>query len=206
MLKTRKNLTEQSLASFIRKRTKQLGGSGMAFPPIVSFGSSSAEIHHKPSKKKIARNNFLMLDFGVKVADFCSDFTRTLFIGKPTKLHEKIYNTVLRAQLAAIIKVKAGNYGDEVDHAARRIINHAGFGKLYNHGTGHGVTEKIHDLPNFKPNSGDVIRAGDVVTVEPGIYLPHRFGVRIEDMIIVNNKPKILSKVPRGFRDVIIKE
>jgi len=203
--KPERNLTEKSLASFIKRRAKELGAQGMAFPPIVSFGESSAEIHHKPNHTRIGKNNFLMLDYGVKVQGFCSDFTRTLFLGTPTKQQAQIYNIVLTAQAAAIKKLAVGKTGDEIDFAARHVINKAGFGKLYNHGTGHGVTQKIHDLPNFKPSSGDVIRQGHIVTIEPGIYLPKKYGIRIEDMVIVSHKSKILSKVPKDFKSMIIK-
>jgi Xaa-Pro aminopeptidase len=205
ILRSQKNLTEIQLANFIKPQAKKLGGQGMAFPPIVSFGRSAVEIHHKPGKTKIGKNNFLMFDYGVKVNGFCSDFTRTLFLGKPTKQDEKIYNIVLQAQLAAIKKVAPGKFGDEVDFAARHIINQKGFGKFYVHGTGHGVTKKIHDLPNFKPNSGDLIRRGDIVTVEPGIYLPGKSGIRIEDMILVSQTPKVFSKVPKNFGSMVIK-
>jgi Xaa-Pro aminopeptidase len=205
LLKSSKDLTEIRVASEIKKLAKKFGASGMAFPPIVSFGKNAVEIHHKPAKNKIGKNNFLMLDFGVKVSGYCSDFTRTLFLGTPNKFQEKIYNIVLRSQLAAIKKVSLGNYGDEVDFAARSIINHAGYGKNYIHGTGHGVTKQIHDLPNFKASSGDIIKKDDIVTIEPGIYLPKKFGIRIEDMIHVTKNPKILSKVPKDFQSMIIK-
>src|SRR3989338_7275937 len=105
-LKTQKNLTELSLARQIKKHSNQMGASGMAFPPIVSFGRNATEIHHKPNKTKIGKNNFLMLDYGVKVNGYCSDFTRTLFLGTPNKFHEKIYNIVLKSQLATIKKIK----------------------------------------------------------------------------------------------------
>ncbi|MEJ0021891.1 MAG: M24 family metallopeptidase [Candidatus Doudnabacteria bacterium] len=205
ILRSHKSATEISLANKIRSLAKKLGSDGMAFPPIVSFGSSSAEIHHKPSKKKIGKNNFLMLDYGVKVHGYCSDFTRTLFIGRPNKLHEKIYEIVLRAQLAAIKKVAQGKFGDEIDFAARHIINQAGFGKNYIHGTGHGVGKKIHEAPNFKATSGDIIIKNDVVTIEPGIYLPNRFGVRIEDMVLVSKKSTLFSGIPKDFKSMIVK-
>lgn len=204
ILKSGKSQTEIQIAQKIKQLAKKFGGSGLAFPPIVSFGRSAVEIHHKPGKNKIGRNNFLMLDYGVKVNDFCSDFTRTLFIGKPTKLHEKIYNVVLRAQLTAIRKVASGKSGDEIDFAARHVINQTGLGKFYIHGTGHGVGKKIHESPSFKANSGDVVKKNDIVTIEPGIYLPNKFGVRIEDMILVSNHPKVFSKVPKDFKSMII--
>ncbi len=205
ILKSKSVQTEISLANFIKRRAKKLGAEGMAFSPIVSFGTGSVEIHHKPSKKKIGKNNFLMLDFGVKVSQYCSDFTRTIFLGRPTQEHEKIYNIVLKSQQAAIKKISIGETGDVIDFSARHIINLSGYGKFYNHGTGHGVTKKIHDLPNFKPSSGDVIHKNDIVTVEPGIYLPKKFGIRIEDMVLVTNKPKVLSSVPTDFKSMIVK-
>ena len=146
-----------------------------------------------------------MLDYGVKVNGYCSDFTRTLFIGWPNKFQEKIYNIVLQAQLAAIKQIAPDKSGDEIDFSARHIINQAGFGKNYIHGTGHGVGKKIHEAPSFKANSGDIIRKNVVVTIEPGIYLPGKFGVRIEDMILVGNKQKIFSRVPKNFKSMIIK-
>jgi Xaa-Pro aminopeptidase len=203
-LKSERGLTEIKLADQIKSLAKKMGAQGLAFPSIVSFGKSSVEIHHKPGNQKIGKNNFLMFDFGVKINGYCSDFTRTLFLGTPTKYQEKIYNIVLQSQLAAIKKLSVGKLGDEIDFAARHIINQAGFGKYYVHGSGHGVTKKIHDLPNFKPNSGDIIHKDDIVTVEPGIYLPHKFGVRIEDMVLMSDKPKIFSEIPKDFQSMII--
>ena len=110
----------------------------------------------------------------------------------------------MKSQLAAIKKIAVGRPADEIDFTARHIINQAGFGKFYIHGTGHGVGKKIHETPNFKPNSGDVVRKNDIVTVEPGIYLPRKFGIRIEDMIIVSSKPQIFSKIPKDFGSMII--
>ncbi|HTL39676.1 MAG TPA: M24 family metallopeptidase [Methylomirabilota bacterium] len=203
ILRTRKNLTELTLARFIRRRAKQLGAEGQAFPPIVAFGKNSSEIHHFAGSTKIGKNNFLMFDYGVKVNGYCSDFTRTIFLGKPTKFHEKIYNIVLKAQKAAIKKVKSNAISGKVDFTARTIITRSGYATRFNHGTGHGVGKKIHELPNFKPNTQDRIEKNTVVTVEPGIYLPGKFGVRIEDMILVGPN-KIYSKIPKDFQSMII--
>ena len=184
----------------------------MSFPPIVAFGKNSSEIHHWASKSKIGKNSFLMFDFGVKINGWCTDFTRTIFLGRPTKLHENIYNTVLRAQLAGIKSVKIGKLGDEIDFASRHIINVSELGKFFTHGNGHGVGRKIHERPSFKINSGDIVKKNDVVTIEPGIYLPGRqaglpekFGVRIEDMVLVTSQPKVYSKIPKDFRSMIVK-
>lgn len=196
--------TERQLATHIRRLAKNLGASGMAFPPIVSYGPSSAEIHHKPGDKKIDRNNFLMLDYGVKVSGYCSDFTRTLFIGSPSKYQEKTYNLVLKAELASLKKVKIGAACAEIDLVGRNIIAAAGLARHYNHLAGHGVGRLIHELPSFSPTSPALLEAGTVMTVEPGIYLPGKFGIRIEDMILVAATPKVFSKVPKDFRHMIV--
>jgi Xaa-Pro aminopeptidase len=206
--KSKYKLTEVDLSREIKKLAKKLGASGMAFPPIVSFGSNSAEIHHSPSRRIIGRNNFLMLDYGVRVNGWCCDFTRTLFLGQPNKFHEKIYNLVLKAQLAALKKVKLGAHCAEVDLTARNIIAKAGLARYYNHFTGHAVGRKIHELPGFTPHSPSTLKPQTsplVMTVEPGIYLPEKFGVRIEDMVWVGKNPRVLSQVPKDFKSMIIK-
>lgn len=205
MLKTPGRFTEKDLERKIKKLARQMGARGMAFPPIVSSGKSSAEIHHQPANIKIGKNNFLMLDYGVKVNDYCSDFTRTLFLGRPNKYHEKVYNAVLRAQQAALKRVKSNAVCAEVDLAARNVIAKAGFAQYYNHSTGHAVGKQIHEAPGFKPASDETLSPNLIMTVEPGIYLPRKFGVRIEDMIVVSKKPKVLSKVPKDFKSMIIK-
>lgn len=204
MLKTEKKLTELTVSYKIRKLASSMGATGMAFPAIVAYGKNSSEIHHFATNKKIGKNNFLMLDYGVKVKGYCSDFTRTVFLGTPNKFHENIYNIVLKSQLAAIRKVSIGTNSDEIDFAARHIINQAGFGKYFTHGTGHGVGRKIHESPSLKINTNDKVTKNSVVTVEPGIYLPNKFGIRIEDMILVTNKPKVFSKIPKDFQSIII--
>ena len=217
ILRSGHKLTELDLSRQIKKLAKNLGAQGLAFPPIVSFGSSSAEIHHQPAKKKIGRNNFLMLDYGVKVNGYCSDFTRTLFLGSPNKFQEKIYNLVLKAQLAGLKKVSArggsasggkiGAHCAEVDLVARNVIAKAHFARYYNHFTGHAIGHKIHELPGFTPTSPSTLSASHcplIMTVEPGIYLPGKFGVRIEDMVWVGKKPRVLSQVPKDFKSMVV--
>ncbi|MBX4191467.1 MAG: M24 family metallopeptidase [Candidatus Doudnabacteria bacterium] len=209
MLRQRKNPTELEVVQEIKKLAKKFGADGMAWnspsPALVGFGSGAADIHHKASTKKIGNNNFLMLDYGVKVKGFCSDFTRTIFIGTPTKLHEGIYNFVFYSHKAATEKIFIGQSGDVIDFTARHIINQSGFGKTFAHTTGHGVGKKIHEAPSIGPSSKDILKKDDVITIEPGIYLPKKFGVRIEDMILVTDKPKVFSKIPKDFKSMIIK-
>jgi len=204
ILKTSKNLTELDLARRIKKLGKTMNAPQMAFPPIVAFGPNASEIHHEPTNKLIGRSNFLMLDYGVKIHGFCSDFTRTLFIGNPNQLEKKIYNLVLKSQLAAIEKIKPKVSAGLIDNIARGIIDRAGYKKSFLHTTGHGLGEKIHQKPRLGPNSKHILAPGSIVTVEPGIYLPGKFGVRIEDMILVSHKPKIFSKIPKDFKSMII--
>lgn len=208
ILKAERNITEHDLARFIRGRARELGASGMAFPPIVAFGQGSSEIHHFATNKKIGRNSFLMLDYGVKVNGFCTDFTRTLFLGKPNKLQTKIYNIVLRAQLAAIKQVRIGADCASIDLTARNIIAKDGYARNFPHTTGHGVGLKIHETPSISaasPSTLSALRSPLVITIEPGIYLPGKFGVRIEDMILVGKKSIVFSKVPKDWKSMIIK-
>ncbi|HEV8601304.1 MAG TPA: aminopeptidase P family protein [Patescibacteria group bacterium] len=197
-------LTEADLAFQIEKFGKDKGADEVAFDSIVAFGPNAAAPHHLASKQKIGRNNFLLLDFGMKVTGYHSDFTRTLFIGIPNSAQAKIYETVLQAQKLALAKVKIGQRASAVDKAARDHITKAGFGKLFTHNTGHGVGLEIHELPNFSPNSDAVLKKDMVVTVEPGIYVAGKGGVRIEDMIQVG-KNSVLSEIPTDFKSMLIK-
>ena len=202
----KKGITEMDLALEIERFGKKQGADGLAFDPIIAFGPSAAAPHHFSSNKKIGRNNFLLLDFGMLVRGYHSDFTRTLFLGLPNKLQEQVYNTVFEAQLVAVDQVRAGNYASRVDKKARDLIDGVGFGDKFTHNTGHGVGLAIHELPNFSSNSKDLLQDGMIVTVEPGIYLEKKFGVRIEDMVIVKKQsPTVLSKVPKDLKSMIIK-
>ena len=203
----REEFTEAAVALEMERYAKKLGADGMAFDSIVAFGANAAAPHHLSSNKKIAPNNFLLLDFGVMVEGYHSDFTRTLFIGKPDKKQETVYNTVLEAQVRGIREI--GEIGTEaalVDAAARGHIERAGFGKYFTHNTGHGVGLEIHELPNFSPKSEDVLERNMIVTIEPGIYIEKWGGVRIEDMVLVGEKgPVVLSKTAKDLRSMIIK-
>jgi Xaa-Pro aminopeptidase len=202
--KRKKSLTEIEIAQLIERHGKSKGAEALAFDSIVAWGANAASPHHFASNQKIGRNNFLLLDFGMKVDRMHTDFTRTLFIGNPSKEQEKIYQTVLEAQKRAIEKIKVGVKASMIDHAARSHIKKNNFGKYFTHNTGHGVGLEIHEKPNFSQKSQDILLEGMVVTVEPGIYLPKKGGVRIEDMILVRKNPKIFSKIPKDFKNMII--
>ncbi|TSA46550.1 aminopeptidase P family protein, partial [bacterium] len=173
-------MTEIELAQRIERTGKKLGAGAMAFESIVAFGPNAAAPHHLSGSAKIGKNNFLLLDFGVKIGEYHSDFTRTLFIGSPNKKQERVYNIVLEAQMRGIREIREGVRAEKVDSAVRGFIAQAGFGKHFTHNTGHGVGLEIHELPNFSPTSEDILKSNMVATVEPGIYIENWGGVRIE--------------------------
>jgi len=196
--------TEAQVALEIESMAKKWGAEGLAFDPIVAFGANAAAPHHLSGNQRIGRNNFLLLDFGVLVRGYHSDFTRTLFIGKPNKKQAEVYNTVMEAQALAIAAVRAGAKARSVDAAARGYITERGYGPLFTHNTGHGVGLQIHELPNFSKDSEDVLRPGMIVTIEPGIYIEGWGGVRIEDVVQVETQPRIFSKIPKDLKSMII--
>jgi len=154
--------------------------------------------HGVPTVKKVSAGDFVTMDFGAVVEGCHSDMTRTVAVGFATERMQTVYNTVLKAQTAALEGVKEGVPCSEVDRLARDVISAAGFGQYFTHSTGHGVGYEIHEAPTLSPRSADTLKAGDIVTVEPGIYLPKEFGVRIEDMAFVTeNGCKNLTKSPK---------
>ncbi|MDP3741464.1 MAG: Xaa-Pro peptidase family protein [bacterium] len=201
----RKIFTETDIAQEIERFGKKLGADALAFDSIVAFGENAAAPHHFSSNQKIRKGNFLLLDFGFLVKGYHSDFTRTLFVGSPSKKQEKVYNTVLGAQMRAIEAIKPGVKASQIDAVARRFIGQSGFGKYFTHNTGHGVGLEIHELPNFSTKSEDGLDKNMIVTVEPGIYIEKWGGVRIEDMVVVvKDKTVVLSEISKNFKAMII--
>lgn len=185
----RPGLTEIEIADEIYKVLKKLGAEKLAFPTIAVAGKNGAEPHGVPSDYKIQEGDFLTMDFGAVVDGYCGDFTRTLAIGKVTPFMKKIYNLVLKAQVAGIQACCHGASLKEVDQAGRNIIEQAGYGKYFIHGTGHGVGTEVHEKPyiNSRAKDKDVLKENMAVTIEPGIYIPGKLGVRIEDLVIITN-------------------
>ncbi len=178
-------IREKELAAELEYQMAMLGSEKPAFETIVASGHRSAMPHGLPSSKKVERGDFITFDFGATIGGYVSDMTRTVVVGKATAKQRKIYDLVLKAHLAGIATVKAGVPAQKVDAASRAVINKAGYGKRFGHGTGHGIGFYVHVGPRVAPKSEDVLRAGHVITVEPGVYLPGWGGVRIEDDIIV---------------------
>ena len=165
---------------------RDFGEYELSFEPITAVDENSALPHALPSDKKLESNSLLLVDAGLKYKRYCSDRTET-FINKNDKFQQKIYDIVLKAHDKAIEAVKDGVKASFIDKVARDVIEEAGYGKYFVHSTGHGVGLDIHELPVISKNSDTILEDGMVFTVEPGIYLPNKFGVRIEDMVYIKN-------------------
>ena len=180
----RAGITEKELASELIYRFLRNGADDKSFDPIVVSGAKSSMPHGVPGDVKIGAG-FLTLDFGVRLNGWCSDTTRTLCIGKPDDEMVKVYDTVLKAQEAGIMAARAGVEARNVDMAARKVIEEAGYGDYFGHGFGHELGLEVHESLTASPQSEDILPAGAVISAEPGIYLPGRFGVRIEDVLFI---------------------
>ena len=181
----RPGMTEKDAATELIYCLLKNGSEGLAFDPIVVSGPNSSKPHGVPGERKLQRGDFVTMDFGAKVAGYCADMTRTVVIGEATEEMREIYDIVLRAQETAIAATKEGMTGAEVDGIARSVIEGAGYGAFFGHGYGHSVGLEIHEAPNCSPGNKKPLPAGVVCSAEPGIYLPGKFGVRIEDVVIV---------------------
>lgn len=198
-------LTEKELDLEMEFFMRKNGATSSSFDTIVASGVRSALPHGVASDKVVGRDEFVKFDFGALYHGYCSDLTRTVFLGKPTEKHKEIYSIVLEAQLNVLDKLKPGMTGREGDALARDIITKAGYGDFFGHGTGHGLGMEIHEDPRLSKQCETVLEPGMVVTVEPGIYLAGFGGVRIEDdVVITENGIRILTKSPKEFTIVDI--
>ncbi len=181
----RPGVTEKELAAELTYRMLRLGGEGNSFDPITITGANTSKPHGVPGDAAVRPGDFVTMDFGTIVDGYHSDMTRTVAVGEPSEEMRRVYDTVLRAQAAGIALMTPAHTGAEVHNAAAAVIAEAGYGDYFGHGFGHGVGLEIHEAPSASPRNSEPLPAGAVVTAEPGIYLPGRFGVRIEDMILV---------------------
>jgi Xaa-Pro aminopeptidase len=177
-------MTEKELQAELIYCLYKNGADGLAFSPIVVSGPNTSLPHGVASDRVIREGDFVTMDFGAQYQGYCSDMTRTVAIGYASEEMKEVYNTVLKAQLAGIAATKAGIPGGEVDGAARAVIEEAGYGKYFGHGYGHSVGLEIHEAPNCGFASQQIMVENCVASAEPGIYLPGKFGVRIEDVLI----------------------
>lgn len=177
--------TEKEIAPFLQYQMLLGGAEKMSFDPIVVSGANSSMPHGVPTDKPVASGDFITMDFGCIYGGYCSDMTRTVAVGSVTEEMDKVYHTVLRAQLEGIAATKAGVAGKTVHEAGAAVIREAGYGAYFGHGFGHSLGVEIHESPNASPANDKPLPAGAVISAEPGIYLPGRFGVRIEDVVVV---------------------
>jgi Xaa-Pro aminopeptidase len=176
-------------------------GAEPSFPTIVAAGPNGALPHAEPGERPIGRGELVVFDMGAKLDGYCSDGTRTFATGEPGEEARAVYETVLEAQEAALAAVKAGVRAEDVDGVARDLIAAAGHGERFGHGLGHGVGLEVHEEPRVSQHSEDVLAASEVVTIEPGIYLPGNLGVRIEDLIVVTpDAHRNLSSLPKALQ------
>ncbi len=178
--------TEKDVALDLEMFMRRNGADSVAFDCIVASGENGSLPHAVPSERTLRRGDFVTMDFGATVKGYRSDMTRTVALGNVDEEQRRVYDTVLEAQTVCLAGLHAGLTGEEGDRLARAVIEHAGYGEAFGHSTGHGVGIDIHEQPRLSPHADEVLKVGDVVTVEPGIYLAGRFGVRIEDMVVVH--------------------
>ena len=176
---------EAEIALQLEAGARRAGADGMSFETIVASGPRSALPHGRATSARLPRNGFVTLDFGVALQGYCSDMTRTVHLGRPKPEARNVYDFVLEAQLAAVATVRAGVPTAGVDKTARSVLQRAGLAEYFTHSTGHGVGLEIHEGPRVAAKATSRLVAGMVITIEPGVYLPGRFGVRIEDTILV---------------------
>jgi Xaa-Pro aminopeptidase len=191
---------ERDVARATEARIRELGGDP-SFPAIVAAGPSGALPHAEPGDREIGRGELVVFDMGAKLDGYCSDGTRTFATGEPGEEARTVYEVVRQAQAAALAAIRAGVNGEDVDTAARKLIDDAGYGERFGHALGHGVGLEVHEGPRLSQRSDDVLAPGEVVTVEPGVYLPGNLGVRIEDLVVVGEDGlRNLSSLPQEIQ------
>lgn len=194
----RPGMTEKEIAARLQYLMLHFGAEKMSFDPIVASGPNGSMPHAVPTDRVLQTGEFVTLDFGCVWGGYCSDMTRTVAIGTPSEEMKRVYSIVLSAQLAGIAAAKAGATGAEIDGAARKVIEDAGYGPYFGHSFGHSVGVEIHEGPNASPGNQCPMEQGNVFSAEPGIYLPGKFGVRIEDVLVLTESGcRILTKADK---------
>ncbi len=190
-------ITERRLSLRLREAILQAGGDDVSFEPVVAFGENSARAHAVPTDRKLAQGDVVLIDAGAKVEGYCSDMTRTVVFGEPTRKFIEVYKTVHRAQHAAMGAIAPGAVAAEVDAQAREVIDSSPYEGSFGHSLGHGVGLEVHEGPKLGKASEEVLAAGQVVTNEPGIYLPGWGGIRLEELVLVTEQgAQLLTQAP----------
>jgi Xaa-Pro aminopeptidase len=192
--------SERELAWRLRQLLHARGADAVAFESVIAAGPNGARPHGEPGDDIVRENTLVVADWGAQIDGYCSDCTRTLATGEPPKELRRAFDVCLEAQLAAVEGIKPGMTGHQADDIARSIITEAGFGEAFGHGLGHGVGVAVHEAPRLAAESKDVLEPGNIVTIEPGIYLPGVGGVRIEDLAVVRDDGvELLTSFPKEF-------
>ena len=193
-------MSEASIAAQLEFAARNAGADAMSFETIVASGKRSALPHGHASSALLPRNGFVTLDFGIILDGYCSDMTRTVFVGKPSRRQRFAYDSVLEAQQAAVEAVRPDVTCAEVDEAARSVLRKAGLADYFTHSTGHGVGLEIHETPRIAAGQTTRLQPGMVITIEPGIYIAGEFGIRIEDMVAVTDRSgKVLTPATKAL-------
>ena len=202
LTKIKTGMTEKQLQAELIYCLLKNGGEGLSFDPIVVSGPNTSLPHGVAGDRVICEGDFITLDFGVLYKGYCSDMTRTVAVGYATDEMKKVYDTVLQAQLAGIAASRAGVAGKDVDGAARKVIEDAGYGQYFGHGYGHSLGMEVHESPSPNPSGEQAMEENMIASAEPGIYLPGKFGVRIEDVVIF--KPNGVENITHSPKKLII--
>lgn len=196
-------MSEIEVAAEIEYKIKRYGGSGPSFDTIVASGPRSAWPHARPTPKLLGKSEFVVLDHGAIIRGYCSDMTRTVFLGRATRKVREVYAAVLEAQAAAKNVLRPGVRAEDVDEAARNVLKRFKLETYFTHSTGHGLGLEVHEMPRLGKNEHTIMREGMVVTVEPGVYISKQFGVRIEDeMVVTATGATSLTTAPREFLEL----
>jgi Xaa-Pro aminopeptidase len=196
----RAGIKESELAAEMEYAARRAGAEEMSFPTIIASGARSALPHGRATGQAVVPGGFVVCDFGVILAGYCSDQTRTVWVGSAPEEARHAYESVREAQEAAIAAVRPGVSAGEVDAAARKVLRKAGLGRYFTHSTGHGVGLEIHEAPRIAAGQREVLKPGMVITIEPGVYFPGKWGVRIEDMVAVSETGcEVLTPTSKDF-------
>ena len=196
----RPGMTEKEIAARLNYLMVSAGAEKTSFDTIVASGPNGSMPHAVPGMRKVREGDFITMDFGCVYKGYCSDMTRTVALGRPSDEMRNVYDIVLQAQLAGIAAAKAGVTGAAIDGAARKVIQDAGYGSCFGHSFGHSLGIDIHEAPNAAPGNDKPMPDGAVISAEPGIYLPGKFGVRIEDVMILRpDGAQVITKAPKAL-------
>lgn len=196
----RPGMTEKEIAARLNYLMVSAGAEKTSFDTIVASGPNGSMPHAVPGMRKVREGDFITMDFGCVYKGYCSDMTRTVALGRPSDEMRNVYDIVLQAQLAGITAAKAGVTGAAIDGAARKVIQDAGYGAYFGHSFGHSLGIDIHEAPNAAPGNDKPMPDGAVISAEPGIYLPGKFGVRIEDVMILRpDGAQVITKAPKAL-------